>query len=107
MGRWRQYVIWKAITGSVALAMVVAACGGGGEMPAAGNTAEPQATAVASSQAAQGQATPVTSVARATGSLPGQVAIGFTLPSARGPEVALAGYQGRKNVVLVFYRAFW
>ena len=31
----------------------------------------------------------------------------FTLPSARGGEVSLAGFQGQKNVVLVFYRAFW
>jgi len=32
---------------------------------------------------------------------------GFTLPSAAGPEYSLASFKGEKNVVLVFYRAFW
>ncbi len=31
----------------------------------------------------------------------------FTLPSAQGPEISLASYAGDKNVVVVFYRAFW
>jgi hypothetical protein len=32
----------------------------------------------------------------------------FTLPNANGgPQVTLSGYLGKKNVVLVFYRAFW
>ena len=34
-------------------------------------------------------------------------ALGFSLPDAHGGEVNLADYQDEKNVVLVFYRAFW
>ena len=34
-------------------------------------------------------------------------AYSFTLPSARGPEYSLSSFEGDKNVVLVFYRAFW
>ena len=35
------------------------------------------------------------------------LAPGFTLPSARSGEYALESFRGDKNVVLVFYRAFW
>lgn len=31
----------------------------------------------------------------------------FQLPGARGEEYTLEQYRGEKNVVLVFYRAFW
>lgn len=31
----------------------------------------------------------------------------FRLPSAAGPKYSLEFYIGKKNVVLVFYRAFW
>ena len=31
----------------------------------------------------------------------------FTLASFAGEAVELAGYRGRKNVVLVFYRGHW
>ena len=34
-------------------------------------------------------------------------ALAFTLPSARGPEYSLASFRADKNLVLVFYRAFW
>ena len=34
-------------------------------------------------------------------------ALGFSLPDAHGGEVNLADYQDEKNVILVFYRAFW
>ncbi len=34
-------------------------------------------------------------------------ALGFSLPDAHGGQVNLADYQDEKNVVLVFYRAFW
>ena len=37
----------------------------------------------------------------------GDLAPDFTLPNAQGGEVTLSGYRGDKNVVLVFYRAFW
>lgn len=37
----------------------------------------------------------------------GAKAKGFTLPSATGGTVSLDSYLGDKNVVLVFYRAFW
>ncbi len=36
-----------------------------------------------------------------------QAAVGFTLPSARGAEFSLDSFSGDKNVVVVFYRAFW
>lgn len=31
----------------------------------------------------------------------------FTLPDAHGGQVTLSQYLGKKNVVLVFYRAWW
>ena len=31
----------------------------------------------------------------------------FSLPNAHGGQVSLDDYEGNKNVVLVFYRAFW
>ena len=34
-------------------------------------------------------------------------AFAFNLPNAHGGQVSLDDYQGNKNVVLVFYRAFW
>ena len=34
-------------------------------------------------------------------------AFAFSLPNAHGGQVSLDDYQGDKNVVLVFYRAFW
>ncbi len=36
-----------------------------------------------------------------------ELALDFTLPNAQGGEVTLSDYRGEKNVVLVFYRAFW
>ena len=37
----------------------------------------------------------------------GQMAPDFTLASLAGPPVTLSGFQGMKNVVLVFYRGHW
>jgi hypothetical protein len=37
----------------------------------------------------------------------GSIAPQFLLPNAAGGQVRLADFQGAKNVVLVFYRAFW
>jgi len=37
----------------------------------------------------------------------GQMAPDFTLESLAGPPVWLAGFRGKKNVVLVFYRGHW
>ena len=34
-------------------------------------------------------------------------AFAFSLPNAHGGQVSLDDYQGNKNVVVVFYRAFW
>ncbi len=34
-------------------------------------------------------------------------AFAFSLPNAHGGQVSLDDYEGNKNVVLVFYRAFW
>ena len=31
----------------------------------------------------------------------------FELASATGPDVSIASYRGDKNLVVVFYRAFW
>ena len=103
MGRWRKDAVGRALAVSVALALVLAACGGG--VPARENpTQEPAGGSQATSVPEAGGAT---GASQATGSMPGQVAIPFSLPSAQGPEASLAGYQGRKNMVLVFYRAFW
>lgn len=37
----------------------------------------------------------------------GSIAPQFVLPNAAGGHVRLTDFQGTKNVVLVFYRAFW
>ena len=37
----------------------------------------------------------------------GDVAPGFTLPSTAEIDRSLESYRGEKNVVVVFYRAFW
>ena len=41
------------------------------------------------------------------GSDVGDLAPGFTLMSARAGDYTLESFRGDKNVVLVFYRAFW
>ena len=37
----------------------------------------------------------------------GELAPAFMLPSISGSEVSLESYRGNKNMVVVFYRAFW
>ena len=37
----------------------------------------------------------------------GSIAPQFSLPNAAGGEVSLADFRGTKNIVVVFYRAFW
>ena len=37
----------------------------------------------------------------------GDMAPGFTLPSTAQVDHSLESYRGDKNVVVVFYRAFW
>ena len=34
-------------------------------------------------------------------------AVGFSLPSAQGPQYTLNSFAGQQPVVVVFYRAFW
>ena len=51
-------------------------------------------------------ATP-TSVPEDVGTLVGDVAPGFMLAAATGSGRSLESYRGDKNVVVVFYRAFW
>ena len=51
-------------------------------------------------------ATP-TSVPENVGTLVGDVAPDFMLAAATGPGRSLDSYRGEKNVVVVFYRAFW
>jgi peroxiredoxin len=51
-------------------------------------------------------ATP-TSVPEDVGTLVGDVAPGFMLAAATGSGRSLDSYRGEKNVVVVFYRAFW
>jgi hypothetical protein len=50
--------------------------------------------------------TPSTSTSVAQSSIPptGEQAPDFTLPSGTGGTIALSGYKGQKNVVLLFYR---
>jgi len=50
--------------------------------------------------------TPVESVAL-LGNEVDDLAFAFTLPSAAGIDVSLDSFLGEKDVVLVFYRAFW
>ena len=42
-----------------------------------------------------------------TGTGIGNLAPAFTLPSTAGPDVSLKSYRGDKNLIVVFYRAFW
>ena len=51
--------------------------------------------------------TPTPTPAPAVGTAVGELAPGFTLPSADGMDVALESFRGDKQVVLVFYRGFW
>ena len=51
-------------------------------------------------------ATP-TNVPENVGTLVGDVAPGFMLAAATGSGRSLESYRGEKNVVVVFYRAFW
>ena len=51
-------------------------------------------------------ATP-TNVPENVGTLVGDVAPGFMLAAATGSGQSLESYRGEKNVVVVFYRAFW
>ena len=44
---------------------------------------------------------------RMVGTSVGDSAPAFVLASAAGPEVSLESYRGDRNVVVVFYRAFW
>ncbi len=74
--------------------------------------ADPTATAVRSSEsptavaptAPAATATPAADITFAESS---DLALDFTLPNAHGGEVTLSDYRADKNVVLVFYRAFW
>ena len=68
-------------------------------VPAAAPTATPEPTATP--KPTPTPEPPVTIVDEA------DLAFDFTLPNAHGGQVSLDDYQGNKNVVLVFYRAFW
>ena len=50
---------------------------------------------------------PVAAPSLQVGTNVSDLAPGFKLPSARSGEYALESFRGDKNVVLVFYRAFW
>ena len=52
-------------------------------------------------------ATPTPPQSVSVGNAIDQLASPFVLPSATGPSYALETFRGDKNVVLVFYRAFW
>ena len=53
-------------------------------------------------------ATPVpTEIPIPVGTSVGELAPAFTLPSISGSDVSLESYRGDKNLVVVFYRAFW
>ena len=91
------------------LGLVVAACGGGDStQPAAGASGPTPTSAPAPSG---GESLPTSTVSQPTATPPSSPAAGlappFTLPTARGGTVSLASYLGERNVVLVFYRAFW
>lgn len=51
--------------------------------------------------------TPTPTPAPPVGTAVGELAPGFTLPSAAGVDIALESFRGDKQVVLVFYRGFW
>lgn len=42
-----------------------------------------------------------------TGTSIGSLAPAFTLPSTAGADLSLESYRGDKNLIVVFYRAFW
>jgi hypothetical protein len=48
-----------------------------------------------------------TAVPEGVGTNAGDMAPAFTLKSATGGEHSLESYRGDKNLVVIFYRAFW
>ena len=65
-------------------------------------------TAVPTATKAPPTATPApTAFPEGVGTSVGDIAPGFTLKSATGGEHTLESYRGDKNLVVIFYRAFW
>ena len=79
------------------------------ESPTATAQATPTSTAVPTPTATATPAPPVgeTPVVVNIGPNVGDLAPGFTLPAASGPEQSLESYRGKSNLLVVFYRAFW
>ena len=76
------------------------------QLPAA--TTEPTPEPAAAAPEPEAQPTPApTAPSAAVGYSVGNLAPEFTLPSATGSDVSIESYRGEKNLVVVFYRAFW
>ena len=94
------------------LSVLFAACAGGDAGPAP-TTVDPApattATATVTPAPTATAVPPPTPVPTPTTAPPDDtdLAFDFTLPNAHGGDVTLSNFRGDKNVVLVFYRAFW
>lgn len=78
-------------------------------LPPPATAVPPTATAVppTATAAPTSTAEPTVAPSPQVGNNIGDLAPAFTLQSARSGEYALESFRGDKNVVLVFYRAFW
>ena len=90
----------RSLVQCAAIAILVAACGGGG---ASAPTVTPAPLPLLTPAPL-----PLPTLAAApNGALVGQPAPAFTLASAKGPQVSLASYNGSKHVVVLFYRGYF
>ena len=104
-------LIWLAAV--ISIMFVVASCGGTTEeattsaKPPAARPPTSPATLPPATSAATAAERPSPAPALSVGANVGELAPDFQLPAASGADSALASYRGDKNVVVVFYRAFW
>ena len=88
----------------LAAALIVAACGSDNPAPAPTQPpAQPTPTTVPATATPEPPATDPPAVTEP----PQDLAIDFTLPSARGVDVTLSSYHGEQAVILVFSRGLW
>ncbi|MBM3959080.1 MAG: redoxin domain-containing protein [SAR202 cluster bacterium] len=114
----RSPVRLRAVAAAAASALVLACAGEAvptatqvASRPVTIATATPPPTSPPAATAAPTTA-PVSAPAATVPAAPPATQLGpglhdFKLPDAQGGEVALSQYLGQKNVVLVFYRAWW
>ena len=102
------------LVAAVALISLAVACGTEPEArptPEAPAEATVEQTAVPTAVPTPTEAPPPTETPTATATPtaepPQDLAIDFTLPSARGVDVTLSSYRGEQAVILVFSRGLW